>query len=765
MKKLALLFSIVLTTLAVAQSRSKVNFGTDWQFKSSETAAWEQVSLPHTARLENLVVVNQFQGVCYYQKKFQIHSSPNQKQFLYFEGVMMEAEVFVNAIPVAHHKGGYLPFTVDISKAIKDNQENVVTVKVTNVDNPEIPPGKPIKDLDFNYYGGIYRNVYLITTPKLYFTDAVEAHQKAGGGISIHFDSITAQKALGTIKAFVKNEEAFPKKVSLKAVLTETKNSLENHSKIVEIPANSSLEISLPITVNNPKLWSTQHPNLYNLEISLIADKTTIDVQNTKVGIRKIAIKEEGLYLNDVKTFLNGTNRHQEYPYIGYALSDEAQYRDAVKIKTAGFDFVRLSHYPQSEAFLNACDALGILVMDCISGWQFFGNQTFQNNSYQEIRDLAHRDRNHPSVLFWEVSLNESSMDANYMKTANAVLKEELPYKDTYTAGWIDNANYDLYIPARQHGKAPDYWTQYDKGSRKILIAEYGDWEYYAQNAGFNQKEFAGLKEEERTSRQFRSNGEKRMLQQAFNFQEAFNSNLKGKQTIGQANWLMFDYNRGYSPDIESSGVSDIFRLPKFANYFYQSQRNVNSDNYSKPMLFIASYWNENSPLDLTVYSNCDEVALYLNDTFIGKQKPAITPFSNLLPHPPFVFKMAAFQKGTLRAEGFIKGQKVVESQVSTPEVAAKVEVAADLSGVVLSKQTSDVIFVYAKITDAQGTVVPDATNEVSFAIDGATLIGQNPIKAEAGIATILVKTNANHKNIKIKATATGLQSGAIELQ
>ena len=126
---------------------------------------------------------------------------------------------------------------------------------------------------------------------------------------------------------------------------------------------------------------------------------------------------------------------------------------------------------------------------------------------------------------------------------------------------------------------------------------------------------------------------------------------------------------------------------------------------------------------------------------------------------------MAAFHKGTLRAEGFIKGHKVVESQVSTPEVAAKIEVSADLSGVALSKQTPDVIFIYAKITDAQGTVVPDATNEVTFTIEGATLIGQNPIKAEAGIATILVKTNANHKNIKIKASATGLQSGTMELQ
>jgi beta-galactosidase len=754
-----------------AQSRTKTNFGSRWEFQREENSAWEKVTIPHTARIENLVVVNQFQGVCNYRKTFRVDNAANKKTSLYFEGVMMEADVFLNGKKIANHKGGYLPFSVDISSYLKKNAANILEVKVMNVDNPEIPPGKPIKELDFNYYGGIYRNVYLISTNKLYITDPVAADKKASGGLFVNFDDVNNDKASGTIQVHFKNEWATAKKVHFKATLRNSKNQkFEFVSNEITVNANSDAEITRQIEVPDPQLWSAQKPHLYTLTVELFADNQVSDQQKIKIGIRKAELRADGFYLNGKKEFLSGTNRHQEYPYVGYAISDEAQYRDAVKIKNAGFDFVRLSHYAQAEAFLNACDELGITVMNSLAGWQFFGNAAFEANSLQNLRDMVRRDRNHPSVIFWENSLNETGMSESFMKQANVVLKEEFPYP-TISSSWIDNDNYDLFIPARQHGKAPDYWTKYSKGNRKILIAEYGDWEYYAQNAGFNQKAFANLKEDERTSRQLRAFGEKRLLQQAFNFQEASNSNRKGVNTIGEANWLMFDYNRGYSPDLESSGISDIFRIPKWSYYFYQSQaapiKNANPKITSGPMVTIANSWTPQSPLDVTVYSNCEEVALYLNNVLIAKQKPLVNESSNALQHPPFVFNLDKYGAGTLRAEGYISGKKVTENTVRSPGKAEKIELSYDLSKVALNKNKPDIVFVYAKITDKNGTLVPDATNVVSFSLIGgdAEIIGQNPVKAEAGIATILLRTKTFKKPLTILAGTNEIKFSSLKIK
>ncbi len=253
--------------------------------------------------------------------------------------------------------------------------------------------------------------------------------------------------------------------------------------------ANSDTAVLKNLQVVNPKLWHPDHPVLYSLEISVNENKKTIDAVKTKIGIRKFEIVNSRVLINGEPLLLVGTNRHQEYPYIGNALSDNAQYRDAVKIKEAGFNIVRLSHYPQSPAFMDACDELGILTIAAVPGWQFVGNETFMQRSYQDARDLIRRDRNRASVVFWELSLNESPMPDNYMQQMTAIAKEESPESKLITCGWIDRY-YDVYIPARKHASPPYYWKNYN-GRMPLFTGEYGDWEYFAQDAGLNQAGYA----------------------------------------------------------------------------------------------------------------------------------------------------------------------------------------------------------------------------------------------------------------------------------
>lgn len=753
-------------------------FNNDWEFIKdvdeklvfgNQNIEWEKVSLPHTANIEPLVIKGkQWMGTCYYRKQFSIPANLIDKHIaLKFDGAMQVADVYLNGNKIMTHFGGYLPFYVPLNKHIIKNQVNTIVVKLNNEDNPEVPPGKPIDELDFNIFSGIYRNVWLIVKDKLHISDPIGADRVAGGGIFVTFKNVTYTNAVVSVKSDInnyynKNVEAIVQ-VTLKDKAGRTIKSEKSPNTKILGETNQVIELSLEI--NKPQLWSPHNPYLYTLIVDLIREGEIIETISEKIGVRTFKFTTQGFELNGQPFYLRGTNRHQEYPYIGYALSDNANYRDAYKIKEAGFNFVRLSHYPHSKSFMNACDELGLLVMDAIPGWQFYGNSVFQQNVINDIRKMVRRDRNHACVILWEASLNESGMPVEFMQKAHNTVHEEYPTGDVYTCGWIDKV-YDVFIPARQHAKPPLYWSNYKK--KPVLIAEYGDWEYYAQNAGFNQTAFKDLSPEERNSRQLRGFGQKRLAQQALNYQESHNCNLKGAHT-GDANWLMYDYNRGYAPDIEASGIMDIFRLPKFAYYFYKSQAkqgdSSNPDLY-KPFVEIANYYNDPSFLDVKVYSNCNEVELFVNGKSLGKKRPDNDINSTHLASPPFTFTLPGFVPGEISAKGYIDGKTVATSTRKTPGNPSSVIIWVDESNRKLQKGVYDIAFLYAAVTDNNGTIIPDASNTIAFKIAGdAELIGSNPIDAEAGIATILLKIGKKGGTLNVLATSHNLKQGKLKIR
>ena len=717
-------------------------FNDNWEFQLKPSDPVSLVSLPHTPKLEPLVMNGQFLGEVVYRKRFDYPLEKGRRLSIHFEGAMHTAEVFLNGQLVGSHIGGYLPFDVDLTSELQDSA-NVLEVFLDNREDPTVPPGKPIKDLDFYYHAGIYRNVWL----------------EEVSGVQIqhpYFQTISANAQIAEIQLefdlrYEPDWIILP--IQVEAKLGENIIQLSNEQFI---DSTNTIIYKGSLKLNTPKLWSPTDPYRYELTINIIHANDTLASQVLKVGIRKPELKADGFYLNGTKLFLSGTNRHQEYPYVGYAVPDNAQKRDAQLIKDAGFNFVRLSHYPQAPAFYEACDELGIIVMDAIAGWQYYNpSRIFEQRCRNDLYALTFRDRNHPSVIFWENSLNETNMPDDFIAQMNYILKQQIG-SNGFSAGWLDHPSYDVFIPARQHAKAPDYWAGYKPKAKAMFIAEYGDWEYYAQNAGFNQTQFADLAPTERNSRHLRSASEKALLQQAFNFQEASNSNRKGANIIGEANWVCFDYNRGYSPDLEASGIYDITRLPKYAVSYYKSQL---LDATHKPYVKIATNWSVLSPTSVTVYSNCDQVELLLNDKSILKKTATPGPASDYLAQPPFQFEIPAFEAGKLVARGFNRQVRVASDQVQTPGKPVQITLELDTLQTGIDTTKADLIFVRAKLLDANGTVVPTNDYKVTFSVQAqdAGLMCPAIQAMEAGIASALLRTEAPAHEILIKVSLTAL--------
>jgi beta-galactosidase len=375
--------------------------------------------------------------------------------------------------------------------------------------------------------------------------------------------------------------------------------------------------------------------------------------------------------------------------------------------------------------------------MNCIPGWQFIGGERFRQACFQNARDLIRRDRNHPCVVLWELSLNETAMDEAFMATLHAIGHEEYPGDQMFTCGWLDH--YDVYVHSRQHGEI----HRWQNGDKALVIAEYGDWEFYASNHGFDQKTGAGLFASWSHGRHLRAAGERGLRQQAANHLVALNDTLSSPAVL-DGQWSVFDYARGYDPQRAACGVMDIFRLPKFSYFLYRSQRGPEEGGAGwtgGPLVFIASHWTPASELRVLIFSNCEEVELHLNGRLCGRKKLTAAWMTQYLPHPPFVFDLPAFAAGTLEATGFIRGQAAAIHRVATPDVPAALELVIDTAGIAAPVDEPDVLFVHARMVDAHGALCLGDTGEVAFAVDGAAcIVGPTTVAAEAGIASVVLR-------------------------
>jgi len=735
---------------------------------------WKDVVLPNTAFPVPLVVKHPREGIVFYRKSFVIPDSCKGKIItLEFGAAMQIAWIWVNGKFVMRHLGGYLPFVLDLTHIIKYGKPNTIVVRLDNHANPQVPPGKPVNHLDFLYYSGLYRNAWLEIHNPLRITNPNLINRVAGGGVFVSYPFVSKIKALVNIKTNVENEFTENKQFALCQQLYNSKGKLiaSTNDNNLQLTTGKDNEYVQQLMVAHPALWSPDFPNLYKLHTKVISKGEIVDEKVTTIGIRSIHIDaQHGLLLNGKPVRLEGSNRHMSYPWIGNALSKNANYRDAILIKNAGMNCIRLTQYPQDPSFYDACDSLGIMLLDAVPGFQFFNkSKEFTNNAFSDIRQMIRRDRNHPSIILWEVSLNEAYPPASFRCEQVEVAKSEWGgAPNFYTSGdsYFTKACYDVpyddwsdNIEARNNTTYPN---------NPYLIREYGDYEFGG-----------GLS----TSRQSRGNGEDGLLQQAWNLQWEHNRNRQMyPRCIGDLTWAFFDGVSGDLAGIKSWGMADIKRIPKFSYYFFQSQKRI----HAKPMCYIANYWDgKDTSNKIIVYSNCEEVALYLNGKKIADQHPddgPDRPYGTALDKgghpfdggnvkglssPPFTFKNIRFVSGELNAVAYNKAHEAVASYTAyTPSAAIKIHLTAATHGIPLKADGSDAIFIYAEILDSKGHPVPDDTSNVVFLVSGPAKI-VSPVKtaAEAGIATVLLQSDIRPGNIKITAYAKGLKSDTIEIK
>lgn len=757
-----LLVCMVLASLASPATAATVSLNSGWQFhrddgKKMQTSgdvpagAWSHVNLPHTARIEARAPVDTWQGRAFYKKTFMARMQPGERAILRFEAAMNVADVWVNGKHLGQHLGGYLPFSMDVTDVLKAGA-NEVAVRINNEDNKITGP-KPLKDLDYIQYGGLYRGVSLTIKPPVHITDEMLSATPAGGGIFVTYPKADKEAATVRIKTEVNNSATAPRTVWVRHTLVRNGKRVGEAAERMTLAAGERRHVELDINITRPDLWSPLAPNLYQLH-STVESGGRRDQVRTRIGIRRLAFNaQHQLLMNGEPLFLRGVNRHQEYPYVGYAISPQADYRDALLIKKAGYDYVRLSHYPHSPAFMDAADELGLVLLDAIPGWQYINpDPAFARQTVQTCADMIRRDRNHPSVLAWECSLNETDMPQTLVEQLHRTVHQEYPGDQAFSAGWVPQT-YDIYLQARQHrigskDKLP---------AKPLIVSEYGDWEYFAMNAGFNQTAWADLKEADRSSRQFLGDGEKRLLQQAQNVAEAHNDNFT-TPAFADGYWVMFDYARGYAKELESSGIMSIDRLPKFSYDFARSQRSATHSSPvwgGGPMVSIASHWTPDSSPLVRVFSNADEVELFLNGKSVGRQKSAPTPSHPHLKHPPLQFDTGRVQPGELKAVAYINGKAVATHSVRTPGEPAALQLSIDDMGV--ASQPGDLVFVRARVQDKAGNPVPQNARQVSFVASGGyEIVGSATTGTEAGIASMLVRVHTARGSVQAK-------SGAIE--
>ena len=660
------------------------------------------------------------------------------------------------------------------------NGDNVIAVWADNSDDPSYPPGKAQDVLDYTYFGGIYRDCWLIAHNNVFITDPNYENEVAGGGLFVAFGKVSDALAEVQLKIHVRNATKNPFSGRVEYMLLQPDGTeVARLSDKIQVKAGRATTVSDRMPVKQPMLWTPSTPTLYNLLVRVLdKEGNVIDGYRRRIGIRSIEFKgKDGFYLNGrpYGKPLIGANRHQDFAVVGNAVANSIHWRDAKKLKDVGMEIIRNAHCPQDPAFMDACDELGLFVIVNTPGWQFWNDAPeFAQRVYSDIRNVVRRDRNHPSVWLWEPILNETWYPADFAKNTRDIVDAEYPYPYCYSGSDSE---------ARGHENFPVYFAHpanMQDASKEIDPTK----TYFTREWGDNVDDWSSHNSPSRVARNW---GEQPMRVQAQHYACPYYPVIsydvlykQSPQHVGGCLWHSFDHQRGYHPDPFYGGLMDVFRQPKYSYYMFMAQRPaVKNDRNagSGPMVYIAHEMTPFSGKDVTVYSNCDEVRLTFNKggkTYTykkDKNRPGMP--SPVITFPDVYDFMVdkAFSRTQkqddvyLLAEGLIDGKVVATHKVVPARRPEKILLWMDNEGTDLKADGSDFVTVVAAVADKNGNIKRLNNYNIRFSIEGeGRLLGgpgvlANPVPVKWGTAPVLVQSTL--KPGKIRITASVLFEGS----
>ena len=569
----------------------------------------QSIRLPHTCKEVPLHYFNEkeYQMVSGYQRTlFAPEEWEGKVLLLTFEGVGHDATVYLNGQEVGVHHCGYTAFTIDISAYLKYGENNLLTVRVDSRESLNVPPFGYV--IDYMTFGGIYRDVYLDIKEQAHITDIF---------LSSHIISFSQHEAELYTKVSASKE------ATGLFIRQSMKNKRSGEWMVLGECRIGTGALTLRFELSDIVFWDTEYPNLYEIKTELVQGGKPIETCKNMFGFRKAEFREDGFYLNDKKFKIRGLNRHQSYPYVGYAMPESMQKLDAdILKKELGVNAVRTSHYPQSHYFLERCDELGLLVFTEIPGWQHIGNSEWKNQAVENVRDMVLQYRNHTSIILWGVRINESVDDDEFYVRTNEMahklddtrqtggvraLKKSHLLEDVYTYN-------DFVHDGKAKGCEPKEAVTSDK-KKSYLITEYNGHMYPTKSFDC---------EEHRTEHALRH---VRVLDA-----------VAGEADIaGSFGWCMFDYNThkdfGSGDRVCYHGVLDMFRNPKLAAAVYASQQE------NTPVLELSSSMDigEHPACnrgETYIFTNASKVRMYKNDRLLKEYTVKDSEYKNLAHGP-----------------------------------------------------------------------------------------------------------------------------------